>query len=667
MAGLLGDFNLKGLLEDPLFRLGTGLMAAGGPQAKPHSFGQDLNAALESYQKQADADAERQMRALQMKQLEDKSKQQSRFDSSADDIFKMLFSGGGEKARPTEAVTPTQAQAAPPATGWRKALPSEYDPYFSNAVKGLKNADKITPDLLKSLVYTEAAKTKEGLVDPMSVGPPIPKMGNTTAKGLTQFTDSTWAGEFPGQPETDRFIPEKSIRAAGVYLDRLIDRTGSLENALRSYGGGMNVPATKAYADTILGRLKEQATQGVPAMPPPGAAPPMPMPAPAASGGQAQPGPQMAPPPPVAPAPMPPSPMAPPPGMPAGGPPMAPPMAMPMAPPPAPMPAPMPPPLAAPINEAFWGPVLSRKSPMEKSFIAATLAQSSDPMKRQLGEGMQAVIAQELKEQAEASRQLALAGPVEAAKESAGFPYKAALEEKKGEKAIAVEVAKANIDYYKKVSDAYDAGRSQMSKLDFLDTTLEGVESGAFTDVKNEFRKVLIAFGVTDEKMLEQVTRAGSAKTVMNALILQGRSTADGAGMPGAMSDNDLKFLTGMVANMDQVPGTNKLIIEHMKRIARRQMRLGEMADDFAAQNNGGLGPAFRKQQRRFELEQGKADLAATKIDLMRVQGKWSPPPPNKLTSNHKFITSPTGEKFLMEKNSTGQWLYYGTDVREAE
>jgi hypothetical protein len=51
----------------------------------------------------------------------------------------------------------------------------------------------------------------------------------------------------------------------------------------------------------------------------------------------------------------------------------------------------------------------------------------------------------------------------------------------------------------------------------------------------------------------------------------------------------------------------------------------------------------------------------------MKVQGKWSPPPPNKLTSNHKFITSPTGEKFLMEKNSEGQWLYYGTDVREAD
>ena len=676
MAGLLGDFDLEGLLKDPLFRIGTNLMAAGGPQSKPHSFGQDLQTALNQYQQQTDADFQRQMQTQQMKAMEKKTAAQEKADAASDAIMKMIMSAGTpQEAMPQTATTPSGPVA--PVTGnagWRKAIPTEYEPYFQNAVKGLKHGDKITPDLLKSLVTTEAAKTKDGMVDPLSVGPPIPKYNNTTAKGLTQFTDPTWAGEFPGQPESDRFIPEKSIRAAGVYLDRLIDRTGSLENALRTYGGGMKVPATKEYADTILGRIQERAAAGVPmpsegpaAPPAPPAPPPMPMgapgapaplappmPAPDASGAQAQPGPQMAPPPVAAPAPMPATPT------------YQPPAAAAMAPAPV-APTSFQAPPSRPVNADFWGPNLARKSPMEKSFIAATLAQSSDPMKRQLGEGMQAVIAQELKQQAEDANAVPLAGAKAGAEEAAQYPFKRQLEFDKADKAIEVKQAEYNIEDYKKTKESWSAGRSQMEKLGFLETTLEGVETGAFTDVKNEFRKVLIAFGIQDERMLEQVTRSGSAKTVMNALILQGRSTADGAGMPGAMSDNDLKFLQGMVANMDQVPGSNRIIIDHLKRIARRQMALGDLAADYAADNKGGLGPKFDKIKRRFEIEQGKADLAGTKIEVQKVLGKWAPPPPDKLTANHKFITSPTGEKFLMEKNSKGQWLYYGTDVREVD
>lgn len=677
MAGLLGDFDLEGLLKDPLFRIGTNLMAAGGPQSKPHSFGQDLQTALNQYQQQTDADLQRQMLAQQMKALEKKTAMQEKADAASEAIMKMIMGAGiPSETMPQTAMTPSGPVApVTPSVGgnakWRENMPKEWAPYFQNAVKGLKHADKITPDLLQSIAETEAAKGPDGKWDPLSVGPPITKEGNQTAKGLMQFTDTTFASEFPNDDPANRMNPELAPRYAARYLDRLIDRTGSLENALRVYGGGMNKPVTKQYAATILGRLQEQAAAGVPlpaegpsAPPAPpvpasmptgasGAPTPLapPMPAPAASGAQAQPGPQMVPPPVAAPAPMP-----------------ATPTYQPPVPAPAPVPAPMPTPAlqappARPINEAFWGPFLSRKSPMEKAYIAATLAQSSDPIKRQLGEGMQAVVTQELKQQAEDANAVPLAGAKAGAEAAAKFPFEAAIEIEKANRGIEVEQAKQDQAQYAKAIEATDKGRQQLSKLDFLEATLDGVRTGALADVRNNVQKVLLAFGIDDPAMMEEVAKSGASKTVMNALILAGRDPANGGGMPGAMSDNDLRFLKDMVANYEQTPEANALIIRHLKRIAQRQIAMGQQADVYAMKNNGRLGPEFRLEMRGWEAKQTAADSAEARQDLLRLQGKWNLP--KQMMSNQKIWMSPTGKRFLMEKTSNGKWKFFGTDVME--
>lgn len=57
------------ITKNPLWRLGTGLMEQGGPQARPHSFGQDLSRAVSGVQGAEDDDGVRQMRTMQLEKM----------------------------------------------------------------------------------------------------------------------------------------------------------------------------------------------------------------------------------------------------------------------------------------------------------------------------------------------------------------------------------------------------------------------------------------------------------------------------------------------------------------------------------------------------------------------------------------------------------------------
>lgn len=76
--------------QDPWFKLGMGLMKAGGPSSRPHSFGQDLAASVEGLTASQEEEQARQMRKLQydelMKQYKSNSKNQGNISSAYSEL-----------------------------------------------------------------------------------------------------------------------------------------------------------------------------------------------------------------------------------------------------------------------------------------------------------------------------------------------------------------------------------------------------------------------------------------------------------------------------------------------------------------------------------------------------------------------------------------------------
>ncbi len=106
---------------------------------------------------------------------------------------------------------------------------------------------------------------------------------------------------------------------------------------------------------------------------------------------------------------------------------------------------------------------------------------------------------------------------------------------------------------------AAKSASERAADLERIDSLLADVPTGTgFDEWKMKAKKIL---GVD----LGDVSRAEAAATIQNAAALKFRSTGDGAGMPGAMSDADREFLRSMTPGIETTPQGRKLVIETQK------------------------------------------------------------------------------------------------------
>lgn len=83
-----------------------------------------------------------------------------------------------------------------------------------------------------------------------------------------------------------------------------------------------------------------------------------------------------------------------------------------------------------------------------------------------------------------------------------------------------------------------------------------------------------------------------AAQAVSNDLALKLRSTGDGGGMPGAMSDADRQFLYKQVPSIDMTPQGRAKLIEVHRRMLNREGQVAELARAYASQH-GRLDSGF--------------------------------------------------------------------------
>lgn len=141
------------------------------------------------------------------------------------------------------------------------------------------------------------------------------------------------------------------------------------------------------------------------------------------------------------------------------------------------------------------------------------------------------------------------------------------------------EIGKQNAKDYADLMKSGASAQSQQAKLSRLESLLaKSGNTGKLTPTTMELKAAAASFGINvDEKLPFQQ----AAQALSNEIALSLRNPAGGAGMPGALSDRDREFLQNMVPNLGKTPEGNKLIIETMKRLTKREAEVAKLAREY--------------------------------------------------------------------------------------
>lgn len=137
------------------------------------------------------------------------------------------------------------------------------------------------------------------------------------------------------------------------------------------------------------------------------------------------------------------------------------------------------------------------------------------------------------------------------------------------------------------------------TKLDRFDQLLKGIETGKMTPTSMTvaaYAKDLIPGLNIDTKKLGALQ---ASQMILGEMALQNRNPAGGAGMPGAMSDNDLKFLKTMVPGLEQTTEGRSLIVETKRKLHQRDREVAQLARDYR-KTSGKIDDGFFQKLAEF-------------------------------------------------------------------
>lgn len=184
-------------------------------------------------------------------------------------------------------------------------------------------------------------------------------------------------------------------------------------------------------------------------------------------------------------------------------------------------------------------------------------------------------------------------------------------------------VGKGFGEQYNKIQeDAFNA-RRQVDRVDRLVSLLDGVETGKLTPLGTDIASYAKSFGFNIDPKLGNKEAAAA---LANEMALELRNPSGGAGMPGAMSDQDREFLRSMIPGMERTDQGRKLIADFWKRIAQRKQDVAKIARDYRKQNGqldegfydaldaySASNPMFTPEDRKaLEPRKGKVSAAPT-------------------------------------------------------
>jgi len=147
------------------------------------------------------------------------------------------------------------------------------------------------------------------------------------------------------------------------------------------------------------------------------------------------------------------------------------------------------------------------------------------------------------------------------------------------------------------VQKGAQTGASMLRNLDELRTLYSdpNVAKGALAESFSGLKNVGASFGID----MKGLSSEQAAQAITNKMALDARSTADGGGMPGAMSDADRNFLKNLQPDLSKSPEGRVKIMDAMQKTAQRQIDVARLATEYE-QRNGRLDAGFDKVVREY-------------------------------------------------------------------
>jgi hypothetical protein len=145
-------------------------------------------------------------------------------------------------------------------------------------------------------------------------------------------------------------------------------------------------------------------------------------------------------------------------------------------------------------------------------------------------------------------------------------------------KAYAEGAAKDMVETRKNILSAGQSAPVNIAKYQQLGRLLQDVDGGKLTQTGTNIASTMNSLGIKIDKNLPNKEAAAS---LGNEMALQLRSPAGGAGMPGALSDKDREFLTGMVPNANQTSQGRKMLIDSYIALQKRNQQVAQFATNY--------------------------------------------------------------------------------------
>lgn len=195
---------------------------------------------------------------------------------------------------------------------------------------------------------------------------------------------------------------------------------------------------------------------------------------------------------------------------------------------------------------------------------------------------------------------------------------------------------------YATMHETADTARTKIDRMQRLRQLLEGVHTGKLTPLGTEISGWVSALGdipgdplgpwVKSLGIDQNLPNKEAAQALLGQMALELRSTGEGAGMPGAMSDKDREFLIKMTPSLAMRPEGAKLLFDTYEKMAKRQIKAAELAR------------GYKRANPRNTFDEGYFDYMNEWNKLNPVFGEKDLAPPTS-TSKKRFKFNPkTGE-----------------------
>ncbi|QFY77525.1 hypothetical protein DUD43_07400 [Alcaligenes faecalis] len=167
-----------------------------------------------------------------------------------------------------------------------------------------------------------------------------------------------------------------------------------------------------------------------------------------------------------------------------------------------------------------------------------------------------------------------------------------------GDKAWDTESAKLFAKRYDDISSGAVNAQQMMGMYDLAEQALNsGVRTGLGADAEITLRQLGAAMGMNTEP--EKLAGGELVRAVQNRMALLMRSPDGGMGMPGALSDRDIRFLKDSQIGIDRSPEGNRAMLQAFRAMEKRKIEMAQLADQYI-QENGRLDAGFNRTLREF-------------------------------------------------------------------